>query len=50
MRILKRRTRFSPHFSRLAERLNNDGHRLSGGEQQMLIIGRALMTNPDLRT
>jgi branched-chain amino acid transport system ATP-binding protein len=35
-------------FPRLAERLDNGGHQLSGGEQQMLSIGRALMTNPDL--
>jgi len=35
-------------FPRLAERLNNMGNHLSGGEQQMLSIGRALMTNPDL--
>ena len=36
-------------FPRLAERLANGGWKLSGGEQQMLTIGRALMTNPDLR-
>jgi len=35
-------------FPRLAERLSNGGAQLSGGEQQMLAIGRALMTNPDL--
>ncbi|MDH0872584.1 ABC transporter ATP-binding protein [Agrobacterium pusense] len=35
-------------FPRLAQRRNNGGHQLSGGEQQMLTIGRALMTNPDL--
>ena len=35
-------------FPRLAARLGNGGWRLSGGEQQMLTIGRALMTNPDL--
>ena len=35
-------------FPRLAERLDNGGWQLSGGEQQMLTIGRALMTNPDL--
>ncbi len=34
-------------FPRLAERLSNGGGQLSGGEQQMLTIGRALMTNPD---
>src|SRR5439155_5647088 len=33
---------------RLAERLNHGGQQLSGGEQQMLTIGRALMTNPEL--
>jgi branched-chain amino acid transport system ATP-binding protein len=35
-------------FPRLAERRGNLGTQLSGGEQQMLAIGRALMTNPDL--
>jgi branched-chain amino acid transport system ATP-binding protein len=35
-------------FPRLAERLDYGGQQLSGGEQQMLTIGRALMTNPDL--
>jgi branched-chain amino acid transport system ATP-binding protein len=35
-------------FPRLGERLNNGGSQLSGGEQQMLAIGRALMTNPRL--
>jgi branched-chain amino acid transport system ATP-binding protein len=35
-------------FPRLAERLDNLGTHLSGGEQQMLSIGRALMTNPQL--
>ena len=35
-------------FPNLARRLNNDGWQLSGGEQQMLAIGRALMTNPKL--
>ena len=34
-------------FPRLAERMAHDGGNLSGGEQQMLTIGRALMTNPD---
>ena len=33
-------------FPRLAERLDHGGQQLSGGEQQMLSIGRALMTNP----
>ena len=32
----------------LAERLDHSGNHLSGGEQQMLAIGRALMTNPSL--
>ncbi|MCW5623738.1 MAG: ABC transporter ATP-binding protein [Burkholderiales bacterium] len=35
-------------FPRLMERLGHGGQQLSGGEQQMLTIGRALMTNPDL--
>ncbi len=35
-------------FPRLGERLNNGGNQLSGGEQQMLAIGRALLTNPRL--
>jgi branched-chain amino acid transport system ATP-binding protein len=35
-------------FPRLAARLNHGGNQLSGGEQQMLAIGRALMTNPEL--
>ncbi|MBR0698939.1 ABC transporter ATP-binding protein [Bradyrhizobium diazoefficiens] len=35
-------------FPRLAERAANMGNQLSGGEQQMLAIGRALMTNPKL--
>lgn len=35
-------------FPRLAERIGHAGDALSGGEQQMLTIGRALMTNPDL--
>jgi branched-chain amino acid transport system ATP-binding protein len=35
-------------FPRLYERRDNGGSQLSGGEQQMLTIGRALMTNPDL--
>ena len=36
------------YFPRLGERLSHGGGQLSGGEQQMLTIGRALMTNPDL--
>jgi branched-chain amino acid transport system ATP-binding protein len=35
-------------FPRLKERRSNHGWQLSGGEQQMLAIGRALMTNPQL--
>ena len=35
-------------FPRLEERRANSGNQLSGGEQQMLVIGRALMTNPRL--
>jgi branched-chain amino acid transport system ATP-binding protein len=35
-------------FPRLQERLSNLGAQLSGGEQQMLSIGRALMTHPEL--
>jgi branched-chain amino acid transport system ATP-binding protein len=35
-------------FPRLAERQHHLGHQLSGGEQQMLAIGRALVTNPKL--
>src|SRR3546814_4592128 len=35
-------------FPRLSERMDRGGQQLSGGEQQMLAIGRALMTNPDV--
>jgi len=35
-------------FPRLGERITHMGDQLSGGEQQMLSIGRALMTNPEL--
>jgi branched-chain amino acid transport system ATP-binding protein len=35
-------------FPRLKERRQNKGHQLSGGEQQMLSIGRALLLNPSL--
>jgi branched-chain amino acid transport system ATP-binding protein len=35
-------------FPRLAQRRGNGGSQLSGGEQQMLAIGRALLTNPKL--
>lgn len=40
-------TRVLDLFPRLKERLSHGGQQLSGGEQQMLSIGRALMTNPD---
>ena len=35
-------------FPRLGERLDHWGNQLSGGEQQMLTLGRALLTNPDI--
>jgi branched-chain amino acid transport system ATP-binding protein len=41
-------TRVFGLFPRLAERRGNMGNQLSGGEQQMLAIARALMTNPAL--
>jgi branched-chain amino acid transport system ATP-binding protein len=41
-------TRVYDFFPRLAERRRNRGNQLSGGEQQMLAIGRALMGNPAL--
>jgi branched-chain amino acid transport system ATP-binding protein len=41
-------TRVYELFPRLRERRQNYGSQLSGGEQQMLAIGRALMTNPKL--
>jgi len=41
-------TRTFDFLPRLAERQRNMGNQLSGGEQQMLAIGRALMTNPKL--
>ena len=41
-------SRILEYFPRLEERINNMGNQLSGGEQQMLTIARALMTNPDL--
>lgn len=34
-------------FLRLGERLGHGGGQLSGGEQQMLTIGRALLTDPE---
>jgi len=42
------RERVLATFPRLAERLDHLGAQLSGGEQQMLSIGRALMTHPSL--
>ena len=42
------RNRVYELFPRLAERKRNGGAQLSGGEQQMLAIGRALVTNPRL--
>ncbi len=41
-------TRVYDAFPRLADRIRHFGFQLSGGEQQMLAIGRALMTNPEL--
>ena len=41
-------TRVLETFPRLAQRMTHMGNHLSGGEQQMLTVGRALMTNPDL--
>ena len=41
-------TRVYDFFPRLKERTNSRGSNLSGGEQQMLAIGRALTTNPTL--
>lgn len=41
-------TRVFEFFPRLAQRAQNMGNQLSGGEQQMLAIGRALVTNPRL--
>ncbi len=41
-------SRIAALFPRLAERMDAMGNQLSGGEQQMLAVGRALMTNPRL--
>lgn len=41
-------SRIGALFPRLAERMDAMGNQLSGGEQQMLAVGRALMTNPRL--
>ncbi len=40
--------RVAQYFPRLKERLSQQGTSLSGGEQQMLAIGRGLITNPDI--
>lgn len=40
--------RIFQHFAKLKERANSKGRFLSGGEQQMLTIGRSLMGNPEL--
>jgi len=53
LRVAGSRGRFDLHrvyalFPRLRERRGNRGDKLSGGEQQMLAIGRTLMTNPKL--
>jgi len=47
-RIIWNYERVLETFPRLRERLEHGGQQLSGGEQQMLAIGRALMTNPEL--
>jgi branched-chain amino acid transport system ATP-binding protein len=46
--VKKSRERVYQSFPRLQERLNQYGGTLSGGEQQMLAMGRALMSEPDL--
>ncbi|MBV8429900.1 MAG: ABC transporter ATP-binding protein [Solirubrobacterales bacterium] len=53
LRVIKRSGEWTPDriyelFPRLAERRKNDATQLSGGEQQMLAIGRALLLNPQL--
>jgi branched-chain amino acid transport system ATP-binding protein len=47
-RVLWGLERVLKEFPQLAERIDHPGGSLSGGEQQMLAIGRALMANPDL--
>ena len=47
-RCAKRSTTWSTLFPRLGERMKQEGGTLSGGEQQMLAIGRALMARPSL--
>jgi branched-chain amino acid transport system ATP-binding protein len=47
-RVLWHLERVLKEFPQLAERIDHPGGSLSGGEQQMLAIGRALMANPDL--
>ena len=46
--IQERMEQVFTHFPKLKERLNQKGGTMSGGEQQMLAIGRALMMNPEL--
>src|SRR5699024_7009908 len=46
--IQKDSTRVYESFPILKERLNQDAQPLSGGEQQMLAMGRALLSNPEL--
>jgi branched-chain amino acid transport system ATP-binding protein len=53
LRVVARSGAWSLHrvyglFPRLEERRSNFGNQLSGGEQQMLAVGRALMTNPSV--
>ncbi|MGB9615977.1 MAG: ABC transporter ATP-binding protein [Desulfomonilaceae bacterium] len=46
--LLERKSKVLELFDRLSHLLGRDAGTLSGGEQQMLAIGRALMTNPEL--
>ena len=46
--VMSARVRVLASFPRLGARLKHRGDQLSGGEQQMLSIGRGLLTNPDL--